>query len=809
MADFNLTVGPPTQVMDQTRASEGYRDDALGGLFNNISESFQVGLRATDDFLKRRVGDEARAMVEPLRDDMIANLAAYQGGDPTAGLPPEAGQEFERLAKYKTGVKVGRLSDSYYRSQLDVVSKKLRRSYPGYEDEIDNRLQELTGSIPANKLLADLQAEASAINTSKASNKAMAYWQEHVDNGDIDPRTQPYESFGDDIQAIAVAAAPKIQERTTLALNSQRYNAAKSGDDVDKINANRAAEVDSNLILRSTFSDLTQGLGKKKDELIRNIASLDPAVAWDAKEVQALEVGFKQLEAGVRTKLLAHFSEPDANGVTRGAIIGQDNVNKIIEARVAEVTAFGSDIRDKNTGKIIHNESLNTVLKEGDQGAALDDPTLRRATTIQTLFGNEFSSNWLAENPEIMGRAALNVNKVTSGVLTGEYSSLDEAVKKSTDPKLSAGERRQVGEELFKKFNELIIDEKTPAGAKGRLIRATYGENNVGFVTRSPENFSKLTDFKTLQSIYKFSKDSGQPELWNNAYSWTLKTGSLLLRNQAISMQQMHTSDRYGITNYDPTIAQFAYAPVNHNLAPDDKQGPSNRIIDSVIGQYITSPIAATAVKNANISIANMRKVFEVADPKTAVENTNKWVQGLMQELGTTLSQPKDPNTGAQGFFASMREALTKTFGEPNPIPLVQFDNAGRIQLNITTGPNGELIRRNTPNSATARESRMNLGANGIGGTFGRPTEENFLGQDSNDVNLFNQLLQEGPEGTPRFTPQNQMDARTGLTKEIGELQKLYEAATDPEMKAHWREELLDRRDELVSMRRPAKKEPK
>lgn len=728
MAEFNNTIGPPTQIPDQTRASQGYRDDALGGLFNNISESFQIGLKATDDFLKRRVGDEARQMVEPLRDDMIANLAAYQGGDPTAGLPPEAGQEFERLAKYKTGVKVGRLSDSYYRSQLDVVSKKLRRSYPGYEDEIDNRLQELTGSVPANKLLADLQAEASAINSSKASNKALTYWQEHVDNGDIDPRTQPFESFNGDVQAIAVAAAPKIQTRTTLALNSQIYANAKSGDEVDKITANRAAEVDSNLLLRDALSDITTGLGKKKDELIRNIASLDPKVRWDEKDIQALEVGAKQFEAAIRTKLSAHYNTPDDNGVTRASILGQDSVNKIIEARVQDATNFMSDIRDKNTGKIIHNESLNVVHKEGDQARLLEDQALRRAATINTLFGNPFGNIWMSENPEIMGRPGLIVNNVTGGVLTGEYSSVDEAVKKSTDPKATAKEREIAGKEIFTKFHQLMTDPTTPADAKSRLIRAAYGDNNVGFITNSPQNFSKWTDMKTLQEVYKFSKESGQPELWNKTYEWTLKTGTILLRNQSMALKNMVTSDRYGTVSYNPKTNQFDYVPTG-NQAPIEGQGALARFADGVAGQYITSPIARNAVTNTNITINNMRKVFEVADPATAESNTNTWVSNLVSNLGPNFNRPKDPQTGLQGMFYAYKEAMDSILPKPE-VPLFQIDDAGRIQLNITTGPNGELIRRPTPNSNTIEEQRLR-GSQGTNAAPGGEANDQLQGNNN------------------------------------------------------------------------------
>jgi hypothetical protein len=105
------------------------------------------------------------------------NAEANNGGD----IPGEVGDLPSTLEGLESAKGSGKISGSYYQSQLLTLAKNLRAKYPGFREEIDQAFTKVTGSNPANayirSLVSDINRAATTGNTER--NRALTYIQNH------------------------------------------------------------------------------------------------------------------------------------------------------------------------------------------------------------------------------------------------------------------------------------------------------------------------------------------------------------------------------------------------------------------------------------------------------------------------------------------------------------------------------------------------------------------------------------------------------------------------------------------------------
>ena len=867
MADFNTTLGS-NQVADYTGASKGYTDNALGGLFTDIAQGFDMGIKATDQFLGRRVADSARDMVEPLRDAAIADVAGVaadgaqvgqyvdpETGESVAGtpeLPGEAQAQFTRLGNIRQGVRAGSLSDSYYRSQLDVVSKKLRRMYPGYEDAIDNSLEKLTGSIPANKLLSDLQSQASAAMSASAgaSNKIQSAWLKGVQDGLIDPSLHPLGNMTS-IQDVAMIIAPKAKAKADLEIdnlnlaNRDKNNAAYKDD--TKVRSNNGA---SNIIT-GIMSDTHSLLGNKFTDLQTKIAKLDPSKPWDKNEMVELDAMTNQLVAGATAKLKGYYNAPfDEQGNTRAALLGPEETQKQIDAQVYRLTDWMGDLKEKNQNKLTHNAAIAKVWSEGDQTILLSDPDSLRLKSINESFGSTAAGLYLSspEGAAAMGSiGVLSHDHASLGIANGEYKSLNEAINDSYNPKLTDSQRKAVGDNIVKKFQKAIADPRVPPVLKSRTIRAMYGDQNLGFVKQNLPMYTKMADPTTLANIKKYAEESGQTELWNMAKNWTLKTGTGLALTQAVQMQNALVYNKYGTIKYDTDTHSFNYLPTKDGINDPGLNDIQNLAVDT-IERVIKTPAAKTAVATMNTMINGMATVFQLENPKASSEDINTYVTNMTKSLGVDLGAAKQA-PGAQTFFGALNDAANAAFPQGSlygPNGLFRPDGNGGIQLTLGRNAEGKLVGRAVPGNnynpyngeVTPRDisstSSYQVVPQGTfpGMTYSNPARgagmatpsklggpDSGQGPDASDLagsadadalmGGSSQDLSAGPGGLSpaqqdaRFG-QHQVDTRSGILSEMKDVNSLYNSTEDPQQKAIYLEMLRGLQEDNRTLRMPS-----
>jgi hypothetical protein len=156
VAIFNPDV--PTTDADYTRNSQGYKPDmSKASLFEDIGNIYTAGVKAVDTLFKSVIRDEATEGVDEIRDREI-NMGAQQEGYGTQP-PKEIDNAATRLGVMRSAKQSGQVGDSHYMLLLDAEARRLRSRYPGHREYIDNVIQDLTGTTPANRAIDLMKSE--------------------------------------------------------------------------------------------------------------------------------------------------------------------------------------------------------------------------------------------------------------------------------------------------------------------------------------------------------------------------------------------------------------------------------------------------------------------------------------------------------------------------------------------------------------------------------------------------------------------------------------------------------------------------
>lgn len=141
MASFSPEVGA-TQAPDWSGASRGTDGNkAFEALFSGIGDLVEGAAFTADTAIKSSIEKDVRYGFDALNDEM--NLSS-------STVPAEitrTGQSLQKLALAHTQ---GKVTPEYYYQRLASQLKALRTKYPGYERDVDEIVQGVTGERPAN-----------------------------------------------------------------------------------------------------------------------------------------------------------------------------------------------------------------------------------------------------------------------------------------------------------------------------------------------------------------------------------------------------------------------------------------------------------------------------------------------------------------------------------------------------------------------------------------------------------------------------------------------------------------------------------
>lgn len=716
MAVFNPNFqNPDPNYLGYSRGAEA--DRSLGSLFEMKGNLIQAETQATVSNIQSRINDEAREAVEPIRQGAIHALETGQLAVPnevTSGIT-----KAENLTQAKIA---GRLNESHYWNLLDAEARRLRAAHPGFKDYVDQRIAELTGGTPANKMLQEL------------------YQEQRAGLGSAEKEYNHYEELlilaggGAELEARKMAGkkASLSEIKTSLAIikrDKADVDAQKSKLDLDvsqqKVKVENIKTVSRGEIGKIVNSAMAVGFAPY-DELVKtiNTAQPDKAGVYNPKDLEALRTAYGRLETMVQTRALRVFTDPSQGGNRYGDFIDKKDQADIIDQELAPLRVIKEAIFNQDFGTLGAMANRVKTIAETDHHNVLTTSQMaREIETIKSVYGPQWTTLLNLSDP---GKFKDFTQKsiFQDGIIRSfnPETTKTEGMKTEFDRMKSAKAGPEVYRQHLDTHVKVLGDPKSDGKTLERAAWWMFGPGNKDFLTTvDPTTGKQIMSFTDPYSVYakinnplvaqnmqKF-KDSN-PDLYNNYRNFITGNFAPLMSAAAKGAQQLRVDSKFADVVWDSATLQFRVvptgAPGSRDFTNINPIAPGISLFDAVEKGF-TNPLLTKSVNDINNTLAGIKSLIQAegGDPKTQIPD-------LVSRLPIKLDATKDGRNLWEKMIGSLQKSQAqeakpagkKEEGTTRSIaPTSEEDTAGRFsrllkkqdeKLPQTPIPEGKVYKR-------------------------------------------------------------------------------------------------------------------
>lgn len=655
-------------------------DTSWGTMLTGLGSVLEQGLSLADTTIKRNLVDDAHNAIDPIQNSHGSDLqpsdvqpiagtgakgrarlaaasrdnlfgTADGAGGVTAGAlpfgPQEAGLDYAQLPTEITQLKPlptgaqmeidrasrmneaylnGSMSDSYYNSQLVATTKELRARYPGYRDEVDAAVSQITGVQPANalrkSLLSDLNANAAARATGQSAEekeiqKQMPYIT--IFAPDFSSNRAKYQGQEQDL----LNKAYQFQSRDlgiTAATKSQGFDATTASSTyTDKATLQVQAAMTA---INSQTDANGQTLNQRFNTIMNDPASADPKTL--APVIGTLE----RMKAQTLQAIDAAGTAPLDNGKTYKSTIGDPGKYTAIQTTaVAPIDSMLNALKngDIRSAKIMNDQLQLSLNNEGIR-IINASPFAKAVGGLGQIGGKEFGA-LVAQQPNsgISQLMSTLLPAKASETVTTPAGAQPPGIKAQLDDLSKAGkvDGKTVNAIVNQNFN-MMNSEKLGTQASINAGKNLFDTSMLAALPSSSDRqlyMNKVADPATTHRVWELSKSDKQ--LWTQ-YSDFVKTGAVAVYKEAGDNLQAYITTPGMKVDYDDKAHQYT-------VTMTDQSNPSNaRLIEEQ---------AAARIAPLNRALAQLVPIFEKNK-----QDVNEQVLGFISSVGVNTSEGKTPN---------------------------------------------------------------------------------------------------------------------------------------------------------------------
>lgn len=235
------SIGAPRTSLDTAHLpSEFPSNTSIGETLDTAGKGIANVIKVKDEVNKIQSSQETRETIDKIRDQFgVAEAIAQsqkEGGplDPAGvtqeGVPLALNKLGTRLQNLNSAYQAGKLSDSYYGTQMEIAIRQVKDKYPGYTDHIDQVVHQELGILPANMVRKSVQSDLEKLNAKIQQQfdkkdtfilQHAAYW----------PPDYTDRQRGFDAQGKPVKDKPYTQTEVIAAIQTQLAKAQKNKDE--------------------------------------------------------------------------------------------------------------------------------------------------------------------------------------------------------------------------------------------------------------------------------------------------------------------------------------------------------------------------------------------------------------------------------------------------------------------------------------------------------------------------------------------------------------------------------------------------
>jgi muramidase (phage lysozyme) len=687
MAPFNPGLNP-TNDPNYLNASRGYSksdvpvDTSLGTLFGNVGTMVGEGASAVDTAIQTNLRADITAAVNPIRDAAGANLTpdetiavagtgargAKYSAAVGAGLTPDdlaAGnasvpdgvtRNMNGLNRLTAAYKSGQLSDTHYYAQLESVVKDMKQRYPGYQDQVDAMVSQITGVNPANALrravLMDMNSMAAASNS--AANKIQTqfntdakYIQTIHPGMDVNAYAANKNAVDVEVGQLKARDYGIQAEEAQLGLMDKRD--ARAGTVAAQTFTNRA-----NYYVSSFVSGAINSLKNKSEALLSQGANANP------KDVQNLVNQYQALRSVISTNLDQMASKPlDSNGNSYMTYMKPEQLKAIKDQTLAPLDTIVQNLGIDAAHTGVANAAANILKNRNSQDMLkIEDkfPAARAINVMGKMVGPQGSSILLQKSQALpeMSRAIANTAWMTIADKENPNIPMVSDALNAHGPNLTG----KVATVTVKGVQTLAQNPDPEIAS--RAVTSLYGDQKF-FANVSPADktalYKSLTSPDFTQKMITLGKTNPAAL---NAYEQWVTTNAVPVYKQAVDdLQQASEYNRYNVT-FDPKT--------NHFVAVT-KPEFSNPV------RGLASPTGAPFDPAGN-QVAKVNELSDRIMPVLKAQYGDQAPQKFMQILQASGYNPNAPQHGTwleglggavSNAFKSAGQALSISPEDANP----------------------------------------------------------------------------------------------------------------------------------------------
>lgn len=629
---FNPEI-PDSGIPNFTGVSRGTgTDESFSSLFAGLGDTFTNVTKIKDQQTQDAIRKDADALFNETNEAF--NLTPEQADSPVAtksifdlsvgeSAPVELQGQLDRISTLKSALEQGKISEVNYYGRLATLSKQLRAKYPRYEEIVDQTIQQVTGTRPANAYRDALFAEQNAA-AQEASSEAKFRRQYEKENS-----AQLSILYGDDYFTNPGSYDFNKVQAQVSRLDARRYQVQsatqdlalqKSMHDVNEVEATKTASQDFSLTVETALNGVTganqPGFNERYTQFIQGNQS--------PEELNKFAGDITLLETQLRTTLLSK-----ANSLYAGTM-PQEKINQIIEQALYPVTQakaaiLGKDFalagryatvaksfQEQNIYQLMQRSPEFVVgmgLKEVSNNAA--DLYLNEPGTSGNARYDDIGTIGLEIAGQIMaGNKGLLNDTIKTGNSRAARSAIDTTVRAITDTEISGPQLTNVVNDLFGAGAPVWDKEVRPEDYEGLYLKLLNPN-----VTKAIAERGSAEDLKTYAD-------------------WAQKAFLSIPAFRSVAGEINHTMMSEMELQYDPGKKRIKI------LDPQNLQGPYS----------VVAPLT-NAVNSLN-------RAFAVLDPITDAlgEDGEQIIPSLIQQLNVS---------GVKGsFFDKALDAIQGAGGE-------------------------------------------------------------------------------------------------------------------------------------------------
>jgi len=663
-------------------------DTRFGALLQGAGTLVDLSSSAFSQYMGRQIMDAAHAAIDPIQDSHGSSLqpsdvqpiagtgakgrarvtAMQQGGlfgspeaaasnpldanaavlpeTPARPLPQQAEIELNRVSRMNTAYVNGTMSDSYYNAQLVSTVKELKARFPGYRDEVDAAVSNITGIVPANalrkSLLSDLNANAAA-RAAGMSDAEKTLTKNATSITEIVPDFFENRSkYVGKETAILNQAYRLDAERARVTADTARlgYDSSTAG----QVMTDRAVNVVRAGVARiDNWIDPTDGktINQKLNDLHKAGGGTPEQIA---SVVNTLENIKRQLSVGI---------DMDFSDVTKGAggktILAIGGNEKSLAAKTAALAPIDVMIQQAKTGNIpmlkVMTDRLDLDKTAEAQRQINNNPAVKVIAGLdkaggQALIGQAFQGTQLLP----VFQKSMAEDKILQTALAGKERKDPPTVSKQIDEMKAAGVKIDgpVTKALTDGNMALIHMKELGPEVSAAAVKNLYDQKFFAGLDESQQRrfFQWMSKEANTARIIELDKTS--PGLLNQYAAWSKYAASVVTSRGIAAARDAVGDERFDI-EFNPNSLQIEMSQ-KPNMLRKNREKP--------YGYWSGTSIGEAYVREVNETLRILAPIFKAqgADP---VEATRQWINDmnikteregtpgnpLLQHVGNTIKK--------------------------------------------------------------------------------------------------------------------------------------------------------------------------